>query len=68
MVGFVSRSNFAAWLLEDINTVCAERGTPRDEQLQEFAQEGFLHLAEETVTDRVYALTTKAYRDLAGWE
>ena len=64
----MTRSNFATWLLEDVNTVCAERGTPRDDQLQEFAAEGFLLLAEETMTDRIYALTTKAFIELAGWD
>lgn len=61
-----SRSNFAAWILEDLNTVCAMRDTPRDAQLQEFVTEGYLALAEETVTDRTYSLTAKAFCDLAG--
>lgn len=64
----MSRSNFAAWLLEDLNTVCAMRDTARDEQLREYESEGYLKLAEETATDRVYAFTSKAFRDLAGYE
>lgn len=35
-------ANFLSWLAEDVNTVSAEVGTPRDLQLKEFEAQGFL--------------------------
>lgn len=33
---------FVGWLVEDTEQVCAEVGSPRNEQLKEFVEKGFL--------------------------
>lgn len=59
-------NNFLAWLIEDINTVHAEVGTPRDAQLREFEAQGFLQHSDCLHGENTYAITNKGavgYRD-----
>ena len=51
--------NFIAWIMEDINTVTAEVGTPRDVQLKEFERQGFLKFGFETHNTNTYSITSK---------
>lgn len=52
-------TNFLAWLIEDINDVSAEVGSPRDKQLQEFAEAGFLRLYQTAHRTNFYEITNK---------
>jgi hypothetical protein len=51
--------NFLAWLIEDVNDVSAEIGTPRDAQLKEFESKGFLNLRLSVHGENTYAITSK---------
>jgi hypothetical protein len=49
--------NFLAWLIDDINEVTAEVGTPRDAQLKEFAEQGFLRATGSWHGTNIYEIT-----------
>ncbi len=57
----MSRQNFVAFVLEDLDGLNAEKDSPRDEQLKEYAAEGFLDLATDGPHDRYYTFTSKAF-------
>jgi hypothetical protein len=59
-------ANFVSWLLEDVDTVTAEVGTPRDEQLREFARDGFLRFSGCTCGTNNYEIITGGFR--AFWD
>lgn len=54
-------AQFISWLLEDVNDVHAEIGTPRDETLKEFATKGFLKLSLSCHGENTYEITSKGY-------
>lgn len=53
-----SAMNFLAWLMEDVNDVSAQVGTPRDSRLKEFEQQGFLKLYESRHGRHYYEITS----------
>ena len=57
------KENFITWVIEDINTITAEVGSPRDVQLQEFAKHGFLKFAFMTHGTNTYEITGQYLRD-----
>jgi hypothetical protein len=59
-------TNFVSWLLEDVDSVHAEAGTPRDEQLREFERDGFLRFSGCTRGTNNYEIVTGGFR--AFWE
>lgn len=54
-----SASSFLGWLLEDVDTVTAEVGTPRDAQLKEFEAQGFLRFKSLWADTNNYEITSK---------
>lgn len=58
----MSASNFVSWLLEDIDSIHAEAGTPRDEQLRAFEREGFLHFKGCIHGTNDYEIMTDGFR------
>jgi len=62
----MSAQDFVSWLLEDIDTVHAEADTPRDEQLREFADEGFLRFKGCIHGTNNYEIVTDGFR--AFWQ
>lgn len=53
-------ANFIDWLIEDVEQVTAEVGTPRDAQLREFEAQGFLSRKEYAGHgENNYAITGK---------
>lgn len=56
--------NFLAWLVEDINDVTAEADSPRDAQLKQYADEGYLKLALCTRHDNTYTITSKWMQEI----
>jgi predicted glycoside hydrolase/deacetylase ChbG (UPF0249 family) len=58
--------NFLAWLLEDVNDISAEVGSPRDAQLQEFEKQGFLEHYDCHHDTNFYAITSAWMEDTSG--
>jgi hypothetical protein len=52
-------SNFLAWLAEDVEVVTAVPSTPRDAQLKDFADKGFLKFSSCVHGTNYYAITSK---------
>lgn len=52
-------TEFLGWLIEDVTTVHAEIGTPRDERLKGYEREGFLKLRLSTHGENTYEITSK---------
>jgi hypothetical protein len=52
-------SNFLSWVMEDFEEVCAEVGSPRNEQLIEFERKGFLRLKGTYHGTSCYDITSK---------
>lgn len=50
-------TNFFGWLIEDINEVSAEIGSPRDAQLKEFEVQGFLRKHDSCHGTNFYEIT-----------
>lgn len=61
-----SKSNFVAWLLEDVNAIYAEKGSPREAQLKEFASEGWLTQADDLSGDSVFTFAPDCGQKLTG--
>lgn len=57
----MSARDFVSWLLEDIDTVYAEAGTPRDEQLRAFANDGFLRFVGCIYATNEYEIITEGF-------
>lgn len=55
----VEASNFLAWLAEDVEVVTAEPNTPRDSQLREFSEKGFLKFSSCVHGTNYYEITSK---------
>lgn len=58
----MSAQNFVAFVLEDLDGIGAEKDSPRDAQLREYADEGFLQLSVDGPRDRYYVITTEGFR------
>lgn len=52
-------TEFLAWLIEVVESVHAEIGTPRDECLKGYERDGFLKLRLSTHGENTYAITNK---------
>lgn len=53
--------NFLAWVVEDIDSIYAEIGSPREAQLLEFVEQGFLkqHKYGGASGEHAYSITNK---------
>jgi hypothetical protein len=60
-----SANDFLGWLLEDVDTVTAEVGTPRDVQLKAFEAHGFLRFKGMWADTNAYEITSKWVSALA---
>ena len=56
--------NFLVWLVEDANTITATADTPRDAQLKQYTDEGYLTFAYAAHGDNTYAITSKWMQEI----